>query len=143
MRNERTGGAGHTLYQGDEECVGGETLGPSGRGGGRQEKALEVVSQGSSGLGSAVLGPLASPDTCVQLSTPASVQMWPHPSSSAGYPRQLSGRAGRCARGPATGRGTPRRTRAVGTAGGMSVIRELGEPAVHALQELAFQEGRQ
>lgn len=33
----------HTV-PGDEECVGGETLGPSGRVGGRQEKALEVVS---------------------------------------------------------------------------------------------------
>lgn len=90
-----------------------------------------------------MLGPLASPDTCVPLSTPASVQMWLHPSSSAGYPRQLSGRAGRCARGPATDRGTPRRTRAVGTAVGMSVIRELGDWVIHALQELVFQEGRQ
>ena len=48
--------------------------------------------------------------------TLGSVLQWPRPSSSAGYPRQPSGRAGRCAPGPARGRGTPHRTRAVGTA---------------------------
>jgi len=48
--------------------------------------------------------------------TPGSVPKWPRPSSSAGYPRQPSGRAGRCAPGPARGRGTLHRTRAVGTA---------------------------
>lgn len=52
--------------------------------------------------------------------TPGSVPKWPHPSSSAGYPRQPSGRAGRCAPGPARGRGTPHRTRAVGTASSMT-----------------------
>ena len=57
----------------------------------------------------------ASPGATVfSPSTPGSVPKWPRPSSSAGYPRQLSGRAGRCAHGPARGRGTPHRTRAAG-----------------------------
>lgn len=43
-----------------------ETLGSSGRGGRRQEKVLDAVSQVSSGLGSAVLGPpCLSPQTLV------------------------------------------------------------------------------
>lgn len=46
----------HTLHQGDEKFVGGETLGPSGGGGGRQEKALEVF-PGILGAGLSRAGP--------------------------------------------------------------------------------------
>lgn len=74
--------------------------------------------------------PGASPCVCGSLgpSTPGSAPRWPRPSSSAGCPRRWSGRAGRCARGPARGRGTPRRTRAAGTAIG-TVRMPHGAPA--------------
>lgn len=86
------------------------------------------------------LGPGLPSHVCL-VNTPASAQTWPHPSSIAGYPRQPSGRAGRCAPCPATGKDTPHRTHAVGTAEGKSVTLESGDssplarPSMHALPQ--------
>lgn len=90
----------HTLYQGGEESLGCQVEVVEGR-----RKSWRL----SPGILRAGL-----PRHLCLVSTPASVQTWPHPSSIAEYPRQPSGRAGRCAPCPATGRGTPHRTRAGG-----------------------------
>lgn len=92
-----------------------------GEGGGRWRQDLSAAGcfPGSPGRwtrgGALTLGHLPTP-SALSPSTPGSALKWPRPSSSAAYPRQRSGRGDRCAPDPATGRDTPHRTRAAGTA---------------------------
>lgn len=112
--------------EGEGEEDRGLALGEEVERGSRQDSTcLRPVFQEVPGAGPNDTDPVSSPHACQSCSpsTPGSVPRWPRPSSSAGCPQQWSGTVGRCARGPARGRGTPRRTRAAGTA--ISTVRTL------------------